>query len=73
MPKHNGHFYCLKCLHSFATKNNCEPHKKVCKNKDFVMLMSLEHTKILELNQYHKSDKVFFIIYAYPEIFNRKD
>ena len=36
--KHHGDFYCLNCLHSFATKNKRESHKKVRKNKDFVTL-----------------------------------
>ena len=33
--KHQGDFYCLNCLHSFATKKKRNSHKKVCKNKDF--------------------------------------
>ena len=33
--KHQGHFYCLNCLHSFATKNKLKSHEKVCKNKEF--------------------------------------
>ena len=32
--KHLGDFYCLKCLHSFATENKRESLKKVCENKD---------------------------------------
>ena len=34
-PKDRSHFYCLNCLHSFATKNKRELHKKLSKNKDF--------------------------------------
>ena len=44
--KHHGDFYCLNCLHSFATekKKILESHKKVCKNKDFGnVIMSLKH------------------------------
>ena len=33
--KYHCDFYCLNCLHSFATENKRESHKKVCKNKDF--------------------------------------
>ena len=25
--KHHGDFFCLNCLHSFATKNKLEPHE----------------------------------------------
>ena len=38
MSKRHGDFYCLNCLHSFATENKLESHKEVCENKDFVTL-----------------------------------
>ena len=42
-----------------------ESYKKVCENKDFCsVIMPSEDTKILEFNQYQKSDKAPFIIYA---------
>ena len=28
--KHHGDFYCLNCLHSFATETKRKPHEKVC-------------------------------------------
>ena len=65
MSKHYGDFYYLNCLHTFRTKNKLESHKKVSKNKDFYnIVMSSEHTKMLEFNQYQKSDKAPFINYA---------
>ena len=58
-------FYCLNCLHSFATENKRESHKKVCENKDFCnVLMLSENTKILKFDQYQKSEKASFIIYV---------
>ena len=58
-------FLCLNRLHSFKTENKLELHKKVRGNKDFCkVLMPPENTKILEFNQYHKSDKALFIIYV---------
>ena len=54
-----GDFYCLSCLHSFKTKNKLESHKRVCEN-----IMPSEHTKILQFNQYQKSDKAPFFIYV---------
>ena len=63
--KHHGHFYCLNCLHSFATESKCESHKNVCENKDFCnVVLPSKDTKILEFNQYQKSDKTPFIIYS---------
>ena len=46
-------------------KKKIELHKKVCENKDFCnVILPFEDTKILEFNQYQKSDKAPFIIYA---------
>ena len=60
--KHHGDFYCLNCFHSFATENKLQSHKKACKYKDFCNVnMPSEDTKILEFNQYKKSDKAPFI------------
>ena len=53
--KHHSDFFCLNCLHSFATENKHKSHEKVCKNKDLCnVLMPSEDTKILELDQYQK-------------------
>ena len=58
-------FYCLNCTHSFITKSKLESHKKGCQNKDFChVVMPSQDIKILQFNQYQKSDKVLFIIYA---------
>ena len=52
-------------LHSFATENKLESHKKVCENKDFCNIaMSSKDTKILKFNQYQKSDRALIFIYA---------
>ena len=49
-------------------KIKLESNIKVCENKCFCnVVMSSEDTKILEFNQYRKSDKVAFIIYVYLE------
>ena len=59
--KNDGDFYCLNSLHSFRTKNKFESYE----NKDLgnVNIPSGD-TKILEFNQYQKSDEAPFIIYA---------
>ena len=64
--KHYGDFCCLNYFHFFRTKNKLEWHKKVCeKKKDFCnVIMPSENTKVLKFNQYQKSDKSSFIIYA---------
>ena len=63
--KNNGDFYCLNCLHFFRTKHERESHKKVCEKKYFCnVIMPSEDTKIWEFNQYQKSAKASFIVYA---------
>ena len=63
--KHHGDFHCLNSLYSFRTKNKLKSHEEVCKNKDlYGILMPSEKDKILEFNQYMKSDKKPYIIYA---------
>ena len=71
--KNNGEFYYLNYLYSFKTKTKLESHKKACENKDFRnVVMPSEDTKILEFNEYQKSDKAPFIIYAYLEFIIEK-
>ena len=63
--KHHGDFYCLNFLHSFATENKFQSHKRVSENKGFCNIITpSEDTKVLEFNQYQKSDTAPFIIYA---------
>ena len=52
----------MNCLHSFTTINKHESHKRACENKSF--WIHSEDTKILEFNQYQKSDNALFFIYA---------
>ena len=61
MSKHCGDFFCLNCLLLFRTKNKLELHKRVCENKVFCNIIPSEDFKILEFNQYQKSDKAPFI------------
>ena len=62
--KHHVDFYFLNCHHSFETDNEHKSHKNVCENKYFCnVIMPSEDTKILEFNQYQKSDKALFVIY----------
>ena len=63
--KHHHDFYCLNCLYSFRTENKLKSHNKVFKNNDFFnIVVPSNDTKILEFNQYQKSDKAPFIVSA---------
>ena len=47
--------------------------KEVCENKDYCdVVIPFEGTKILEFNQYRKSDTTLFIIYADLESLKEK-
>ena len=71
--KNNGDFYCLNYLHSFRTENKLKYHEKLCKNKDLCgIIMPSEKHKILQFDQYMKSDIMSYIIYADIESLIRK-
>ena len=71
--KDHSDFYCLNCLCSFRTENRLKSLEKVCKNKDFCgIAMPSEKDNILEFNQYMKSDKMSYTIYADIESLIRK-
>ena len=60
--KYDGAFYCLSYFYWFRAKIKL---KKVWKIKFFcIVAMPSEDTKILEFNQYQKSGKTPFIIFA---------
>ena len=70
--KHVGGF-CLNWLDPFTTKNNIVSHKKLCENKNLSgLVMPFDGNKMLEFNQYQKSDKTSFIIYANLESLIKK-
>ena len=64
--KHHGDFYCLNnCFYYFAKENKLQSHERACEYKDFCsIIMPSKDIKILEFNQYQKSDKALFIAYA---------
>ena len=73
---HKGDFYRLNCLNSFRTKNNLmkESHEKAGKVKDFCkIVLPSEKNKRLKFNQYTKSDKILYIIYADLECLIKKN
>ena len=62
--KYHNNFYCLICFHSFATENRLESHDKVCEKKEYYGIVLRTQKNILELNQYMKSNKMLYKIYA---------
>ena len=63
----------MNSLHSFRTEEKLKPHEKVCKNKHLCgIVIASEKDYILELNQYVKSDKMPYMIYADMESLIKK-
>ena len=63
--KHHRNFYCLICLHSFATKNKLESDKNLFKNKDFCnVIMPSEKLKEIFFNtcKFSKNGRNKFIL-----------
>ena len=52
-------FIFFDCLHLCRTKNKLKSHEKVCENG-----IPSKEDKVLEFNQYQKSDKALAIIYV---------
>ena len=49
--KHDGDFYCLKCFHSYSTKDKLKKHENICKNHDYCYVeMPKEDSKVLKYN-----------------------
>ena len=61
--KHDGHFYCLNCFHSYSTEKKLKKHERVCYDHDYCYVeMPNEDNKILKYNHGEKSMKAPFII-----------
>ena len=73
ITNHNGDFYCLNCLHSYATEEKLRKHERICKDHDFCDIKMLdEDNKILKYISGEKSLRVPFTIYANLECLLRK-
>ena len=56
---HDGDYYCMNCLYSFATENKLKSHENVCKKHDYChTVMPEECKKILKCNQDKKYLKI---------------
>ena len=66
-------FYCLRCLNSFYTAESLEKHDLYCSNHDVVKVeLPNEENNTLSFNNYNKSMRVPFVVYADFEAFTQK-
>ena len=70
VPKNNGkHYFCLRCLNPFWCEKSLSKHKEYCNEYEAVKIELPKKGTILEFKNYHRSEKVPFIMYAAFECF----
>ena len=60
----HGDFYCLKCLHSYTTKNRLKKHQKICENHEYCKLEMPRKGSVLNYTSGEKFIVTPFVIYA---------
>ena len=65
VPKNNGkHYFCLRCLNPFWCEKSLSKHKEYCGEYEAVKIELPKKGTMLEFKNYHKREKVPFIVYA---------
>ena len=65
VPKSNGkHYFCLRCLNPFWCQESLNKHQEYCSEYEDVQIVIPEKGTILKFKNYHRSEKVPFIVYA---------
>ena len=71
-PKNNGkHYFCLRCLNPFWCQEALSKHQEYCGNHESVKIELPKKGTMLKFKNYHRSEKVPFIVYADFECFNK--
>ena len=58
------HHFCLRCLNSFWTHKSSNKHLEYCGNHEAVKINMPEKGTMLKFKNYHRGEKVPFVIYA---------
>ena len=70
VSNHDGkHHFCLRCLNPFWCKESLNKHQEYCGNYEAVTIQMPEKGTMLKFKNYHRSEKVPFIVYADFECF----
>ena len=74
ISKHGSkRFYCLRCLNSFQSEKSLQDHSMYCSNNEAVrIVLPDEKSNSLSFQNYNRSMKVPFVIYADFEAFTEK-
>ena len=64
-PKNNGkRYFCLRCLNPFWCEEVLKKHKEYCYEYETVKIELPKRGTMLEFKNYHRMEKVSFIVYA---------
>ena len=65
VSKHNGkkHF-CMRCLNPFNDQKALDKHEEYCSNHEAVKIIMPEKGTMLRFKNYHRGERVPFVIYA---------
>ena len=62
-------YFCLRCLNPFNNQEALDKHKEYCGEYEAVKIQLPEKGTMLKFKNYHRSEKVPFIVYADFECF----
>ena len=72
VSNHDGkHHFCLNCLNPFWCEESLNKHQEYCGNYEGVTIQMPEKGTMLEFKNYHRSEKVPFIVFADFECYNK--
>ena len=65
VSKHDGKkYFCKRCLNPFSTQKALDKHEEYCSNHEAVKINMPEKGTMLKFKNYHRGEKVPFVIYA---------
>ena len=64
-------YFCLRCLNSFWCQEAMDKHKEYCNEYEAVKIELPKKGTVLEFKNYHRSEKVPFLVYADFECYNK--
>ena len=57
-------YFCKRCLNPFNSQKALDKHEEYCGNHEAVKINMPEKGKMLKFKNYHRGEKVPFVIYA---------
>ena len=63
------HYFCYRCLNPFWSHKSLNKHQEYCSNYEAVKIEMPEKGTMLKFKNYHRSEKVPFVVYADFECF----